>query len=422
MVSIFDFNNTERFFKGHQSKVTSVCIGGWDMDKVITGSMDKTARTWGSLAVYRTKPDPSFLQDGVMDMGEMPRCHVTSMCHVNNGPYQTYLITASSDKIARMWSTGASRGGADGKTPGKNEVVREFKGPLVEKFRKATEFEISMPHVREMRRGNDGNMYSVTKHNPMVLAVCVTMDGKHLITGSDDKTARMWSLEDGRMVREFKGHDGDEYLTTRFVSSVCTTLDGKYLITGYTSNYMHMVNNPPPYSGDSTACMWSLEDGTMVREFKGHENYVTSVCLIREKKYRDEDQTWWTLEYLITGSDDKTARMWSLETGNCLHVFKGHENYVTSVCTTLNGKYLITGSSDKTAIMWSLEHLALKNSHVKSHRHLFGRMVREFQHESSVNSVCTILHGDKEYLITGSDDKMARMWSLEDVTCGCTIM
>ena len=304
MVSIFDFNNTERFFKGHQSKVTSVCIGGWDMDKVITGSMDKTARTWGSLAVYRTKPDPSFLQDGVMDMGEMPRCHVTSMCHVNNGPYQTYLITASSDKIARMWSTGASRGGADGKTPGKNEVVREFKGPLVEKFRKATEFEISMPHVRELRRGNDGNMYSVTKHNPMVLAVCVTMDGKHLITGSDDKTARMWSLEDGTMVREFKGH----------------------------------------------------------------------------------------------------------------------ENYVTSVCTTLNGKYLITGSSDKTAIMWSLEHLALKNSHVKSHRHLFGRMVREFQHESSVNSVCTILHGDKEYLITGSDDKMARMWSLEDVTCGCTIM
>ena len=29
-------------------------------------------------------------------------------------------------------------------------------------------------------------------------------------------------------------------------------------------------------------------------------------------------------------------------------VFKGHENYVTSVCIKLDGKYLITGSDDKT--------------------------------------------------------------------------
>ena len=53
-------------------------------------------------------------------------------------------------------------------------------------------------------------------HDKDVISVCVTPDGKHLVTGSEDKTARMWSLEDGQMVKEFKGHDG-------WVSSVCVT-------------------------------------------------------------------------------------------------------------------------------------------------------------------------------------------------------
>ena len=64
------------------------------------------------------------------------------------------------------------------------------------------------------------------------------LDGTHLITGSLDKTARMWSLEDGAMVREFKGHEN-------YVNSVCTTLDGKHFIT---------------VSMDTTARMWSLEE------------------------------------------------------------------------------------------------------------------------------------------------------------------
>ena len=58
-----------------------------------------------------------------------------------------------------------------------------------------------------------------------VKSVCATVDRTQLVTGSYDKTARVWSLVDGTMVRVFKGH-------TRQVDAVCTTLDGKQLITG----------------------------------------------------------------------------------------------------------------------------------------------------------------------------------------------
>ena len=46
---------------------------------------------------------------------------------------------------------------------------------------------------------------------------------------------------------------------------------------------------------------------------------------------------------------DKTARMWSLEDGTVVHEFIGHEKGVSSVCLTVDGKHLITGSMDKTA-------------------------------------------------------------------------
>ena len=64
--------------------------------------------------------------------------------------------------------------------------------------------------------------------------MCVTPDRKDLVTGSSDKTARMWSLEDGQMVKEFKGHDN-------YVSSVCVTPDGKHLVTGSWDNTAHVV-------------------------------------------------------------------------------------------------------------------------------------------------------------------------------------
>ena len=114
----------------------------------------------------------------------------------------------------------------------------------------------------------------------------MTPDGKHLVTGSGDKTARMWSLEDGQMVKEFMGttmgefgggrrkhlemderQDGAHVVVGRRTDGErrgarrrCEAVrdaDGKHLVTG---------------SRDKTARMWSLEDGQMVKEFKGHDS------------------------------------------------------------------------------------------------------------------------------------------------------
>jgi len=58
-----------------------------------------------------------------------------------------------------------------------------------------------------------------------VCSVCVTPDGRHVVTGSNDKTAHVWLLADGALVRTLEGHTG-------LVTSVCATPDGQRVATG----------------------------------------------------------------------------------------------------------------------------------------------------------------------------------------------
>merc|ERR1712172_146615 len=38
------------------------------------------------------------------------------------------------------------------------------------------------------------------------MSVCVTPDGQHVVSGSDDTTVRITCVDDGKLVREIKGH------------------------------------------------------------------------------------------------------------------------------------------------------------------------------------------------------------------------
>ena len=69
---------------------------------------------------------------------------------------------------------------------------------------------------------------------------------------------------------------------------------------------------------------------------KGHSEVVTSVALSQDGKL------------LISGSDDKTIKVWNLEDRREEFTLQGHTSEVTSVAISQNGKYLASGSEDKT--------------------------------------------------------------------------
>jgi len=195
-----------------------------------------------------------------------------------------------------------------------------------------------------------------------VNSVAFSPDGKRIVTGSRDDTARIWDAETGKELQKLEGHTGT-------VNSVALSPDGKRIVTG---------------SDDRTARIWDAETGKELQKLEGHASTVNSVAFSPDGKR------------IVTGSDDRTTRIWDAETGRELRKLEGHTGRVNSVAFSPDGKKIITGSRDDTRI-WDAET---------------GRELRKLEgHTGRVNSVAFSPDGKK--IITGSDDRTARIWDAE---------
>lgn len=106
-------------------------------------------------------------------------------------------------------------------------------------------------------------------------------------------------------------------------------------------------------------------------------------------------------KYLITCSEDKTARLWSTSTFTNLVCYKGHNYPVWDVDFGPQGFYFATASHDRTARLWSCDHIY---------------PLRIFAgHLSDVDAVK--FHPNSKYLVTGSSDKTARLWDVQRGSC-----
>jgi WD40 repeat protein len=59
--------------------------------------------------------------------------------------------------------------------------------------------------------------------------------------------------------------------------------------------------------------------------------------------------------HIVSGSYDKTLRVWDAQTGKELAVLKGHSSYVYSVAFSPDGAHIVSGSHDKTVRVWDAQ-------------------------------------------------------------------
>ena len=60
-------------------------------------------------------------------------------------------------------------------------------------------------------------------------------------------------------------------------------------------------------------------------------------------------------KYLLSGSADGTARLWSLDTMTNVVAYRGHQNPIWDVDWSPMGIYFATASRDRTARLWSTD-------------------------------------------------------------------
>lgn len=66
--------------------------------------------------------------------------------------------------------------------------------------------------------------------------------------------------------------------------------------------------------------------------------------------------------YLITGSDDQTAKVWDYQTKSCVQTLEGHTHNVSSVCFHPELPIIFTGSEDGTVRIWHATTYRLENT------------------------------------------------------------
>jgi len=82
--------------------------------------------------------------------------------------------------------------------------------------------------------------------------------------------------------------------------------------------------------------------GEIKSSLRGHNHYVSSLA------FKPDDPN-----VLVTGSWDKTVKLWDLSTSTCLSTMTGHFDRVNSVCWNNDGTKLASGSDDSTVKIWN---------------------------------------------------------------------
>lgn len=73
------------------------------------------------------------------------------------------------------------------------------------------------------------------------------------------------------------------------------------------------------------------------------ELYIRSVC------FSPNDQ------YLAVGAEDKTIKLWDLQSRTIRHNLQGHELDIFSLDFAKDGKFIVSGACDKTVKVWDVE-------------------------------------------------------------------
>lgn len=196
-------------------------------------------------------------------------------------------------------------------------------------------------------------------HHGWVRCVDVDITNDFFVTGSADRTIKIWDM---------------------------ATCDLKLTLTGHTDHVRGVkLSQRHPYlfsvGLDQSVKCWDLEMNKVIRSYHGHLSGIFCLNVMKD------------LEILLTGGRDSVCRVWDIRTKKQVMVLSGHKNTVACIDSQTGEPHVITGSHDQTIRCWDIT---------------IGRpFVVLTHHKKSIRSL--IFHSKEYTFCSGSGDNL-KVW------------
>ncbi|KAF3426745.1 hypothetical protein E2986_00910 [Frieseomelitta varia] len=160
-------------------------------------------------------------------------------------------------------------------------------------------------------------IHTTLAHQKDINSVTISPNDKLIATGSQDKTAKLWS-DDLQLLGVFRGHRRGVWCV-RF-----SPVDQVLLTT----------------SADCTLKIWSLTELQCLKTFEGHESSVLKAEFLSRGMQ------------IISASGDGLLKLWNIKTSECICTLEQHESRVWALAVSRNEKNIISGGSDSLLVIW----------------------------------------------------------------------
>ncbi|MCG8425118.1 MAG: protein kinase [Proteobacteria bacterium] len=280
----------------HDDKVMWIGFTG-DGTKLATASTDKTAKIWdaGSGQLLTTLEG-----------------HTARLTSAALSPTGQHLVTGSFDQTARIWDIEASSyvaavAGHGGLIPAIDISDDGSRVATASWGRKALLFSIL-----------GGAPIPLAEHDAQVTWASFDPGGTHLVTASEDRTAKVWNAHTGKLVLSLEGHTGG------------------IIFAGYSPDGSRILTA----SRDSTVRMWDARTGLPLWTYIGHRDALWTGHFDR------------TGTRVVTASFDGTARIWNARQTFHTLASKPRGSVVLGAAHSPDHQQIATVHDDGTVRVW----------------------------------------------------------------------
>jgi WD40 repeat protein/tRNA A-37 threonylcarbamoyl transferase component Bud32 len=349
---------------------------------VLTGSYDRSARLWDTAAGPRatTLQHEDMTKEQAIEFEPTTSRRAPQLRHVGLitvavfSPDGRTVLTGDWNGTARLWET------ETGKPIGKpfrhrdpiTAAVFHPDGKTIAIGTGRFQFPLGKFESRDVIRRGQAQFWNVADGAPLsfsialqdrVVTLAYSPDGRRILTGSNDHTARLWDATSGQPIGPSLQHQ-------HAVRIVAFSPDGKVALT----------------ADQNEAQRWDAATGRSLGppvQYRG-EGTIMEIAFSPDR------------QAVLIGSDDHTARVYGTTAGKPLGPPLRHQGMVAAVAFSPDGKMALTGSQDATARIWDVAT---------------GRPIGEpLRHQGQVLAVA--FSPDGKMALTASYDDNVQLWDV----------